>query len=147
LELSGGMSAAATQFHIGDTVSFAPDWLQVGSATTVVFPDGSSLQLAAGQTNFTQTTMPGIYHVKAGTTEKQFAVNLDAAESRTSPLPLDELERLGVPVPKGMRTIAPVAHGKPLVQSAELEGRQKLWRWFIAATLGVLLIETTIAGW
>jgi hypothetical protein len=149
LELSGGLSAAATQLHIGDSVSFASDWVQAGNTTTVTFPDGSSLKLAAGETNFTQTTMPGIYQVKAGTIEKHFAVNLDAAESRTSPMPLDELERLGAPVAKlaTAATIARAARGKPLLQSAELENHQKLWRWFIAATLGVLLMETAIAGW
>jgi hypothetical protein len=29
----------------------------------------------------------------------------------------------------------------------EAEGRQKLWRWFIAATLAVLLVESALAGW
>lgn len=31
--------------------------------------------------------------------------------------------------------------------AAEAEGRQKLWRWFLIATLAVLLIETAVAGW
>jgi len=148
LELSGGVSAAATQFRVGDDVPFPPEWVPAGSAGMVTFPDGSSLKLAASETNFTQITMPGVYQVKAGTIEKRFAVNLDTAESRTSPLPLDELERLGVPVPKA--TTAAMAHasrGKPLLQSAKVESRQKLWRWFIVATLGVLLMETAIAGW
>jgi hypothetical protein len=143
LELSGGAFAPAAQFHVGDTVPLAP----AETGATITLPDGSSLKVAAGETNFTQTTMPGIYQVKAGTSEKRFAVNLDASESRTSPLPLDELEHLGAPVAKATTTtIAYAAHGKALLQSAELESRQKLWRWFIVATLGVLLMETAIAG-
>ena len=39
------------------------------------------------------------------------------------------------------------ARREALLQSNEAEGRQKLWRWFIGATLLVLLIETAIAGW
>ena len=49
---------------------------------------------------------PGIYNVASqplsepsaapSQRPKRFAVNLDAAESRTSPLPVDELERLAV---------------------------------------------------
>jgi hypothetical protein len=34
-----------------------------------------------------------------------------------------------------------------MLQGMEAEGRQKLWRWFIAATLAVLLVESALAGW
>jgi hypothetical protein len=30
--------------------------------------------------------------------------------------------------------------------NAELEGRQKLWRWLILAVIGILIIETWLAG-
>src|SRR5262249_30678651 len=73
LELAGGMSAPANQFHVGDAVPLGEG--RTGGKLT--FPDGSSLKLGAGETNFTQTTMPGIYQVKAGTNELHFAVNLD----------------------------------------------------------------------
>ena len=36
---------------------------------------------------------------------------------------------------------------KTLLQGIETENRQKLWRWFIAATLAVLLVESLLAGW
>jgi anti-sigma-K factor RskA len=55
------------------------------------------------------------------------------------------VEGLGVPV-------APAAdaqktpENQALMQAAEAESRQKLWRWFIAATLAVLLVETALAG-
>ncbi|MGC3960073.1 MAG: BatA domain-containing protein [Verrucomicrobiota bacterium] len=148
LELSGGTTAPTLPLHVGDAVSVAGDSHQAGSAGTVTLPDGAAVKLAAGETNFTQTTMPGIYQVKAGAAERRFAVNLDPAESRTAPVPLDELERLGVPTSKAEeKAIASTVSGKPLPQSTELENRQKLWRWFIMATLGVLLLETVIAGW
>jgi hypothetical protein len=147
LELGVGATETATQFFVGDTVPLAKDWLKSGGDIVVTLADASTLKVAAGETTFAQTTMPGIYHVKSGTKEKQFAVNLDVAESRTSPLPLDELERLGAPVEKSAAEATQIARQKIVLQSAELENHQKLWRWFIAATLGVLLIETGIAGW
>jgi len=147
LELSGGTAAAGTQFAVGDTVPLPADWLQPNEPATVTFPDGASSKLASGKTNFTQTTMPGVFQLKVGASVKQFALNLDAAESRTTPLPLDELERLGAPLPKATVEIAHVTQQKAVLHSTELENRQKLWRWFIAATLGVLLIETGMAGW
>ena len=148
LELSGGPTAPAAQIIVGEPVPFAAVLVQGGATVAVTLPDGAALQLATGETNFTQTTMPGIYQAKVGMREQRFAVNLDAMESRTAPVPLDELERLGVPTAKTESAApAPAAKGKPLTQSTELESRQKLWRWFILATLGVLLLETALAGW
>jgi Mg-chelatase subunit ChlD len=148
LELSGNLSLATAQpqYHVGDRLTFPAELMQADG--TVTLPDSSSLKVAVGETNFTQTSMPGVYYMKAGTMERRFAVNVDPAESLTSPLPIDELDRLGVPVNVATApTITQAARARTLLQSAELETRQKLWRWFIAATLGVLLIETGMAGW
>jgi hypothetical protein len=32
------------------------------------------------------------------------------------------------------------------MHNAELENRQKLWRWLILAAIGVLVVETWVAG-
>ena len=77
----------------------------------------------------------------------RFAVNLDANESRTAPLGTDELEQLGLPVARVATVAAVPVENKTLLQGIEAENRQKLWRWFIAATLAVLLIESALAGW
>jgi hypothetical protein len=147
LELSGNLSlvAAQPQYHVGDRLTFPGELM--GAGGTVTLPDGSPLKVAIGETNFTQASMPGVYQLKAGSVEKQFAVNLYPAESLTSPLPIDELDRLGVPVSAPTPTVTQAARARTLLQSVELESRQKLWRWFVAATLGVLLVETGMAGW
>ena len=88
---------------------------------------------------------PGLYTAEVGKEQKRFAVNVDPAESRLAPLPMDELERLGAPILASTATL-PSATGKADLQFAELENRQKLWRWLIAATLVALLIETWLGG-
>src|SRR5205823_4498876 len=98
LEQSGGIKAQLAQYTVGDAV-LLPE--SEASATTnksvnIRKPDGSQVELAKGA-KFTQTDMPGIYEV-ASKPPVQFAVNLDPIESKTAPLPLEELERLGVPV-------------------------------------------------
>ena len=92
--------------------------------------------------------MPGIYTIGSTQPPKRFAVNLDASESRTAPLPSDELERLGAPVARQARVMAAAAEParKIQLQNAELENRQKLWRWILVATVAVLLFETWLAG-
>lgn len=147
LDLSGAAPPAPEQFLVGDTVRLAslPQATAVAT-TTLRLPDGSQFAWPAGQTNFTQTLTPGIYTVTSAQPARSFAVNLDPAESRVAPLPADELERLGAPVPEPTPSVAGVTGRSVRLQSAELEGRQKLWRWCILATLVILLAESWLAG-
>ena len=79
---------------------------------------------------------------------QRFAVNLDPAESRTAPLPVEELERLRLPLKGPNPELVKQQEKQRLrLQAAELEQRQKLWRWLIVAALVVLLLETWLAGW
>jgi hypothetical protein len=74
-------------------------------------------------------------------------VNLDAAESWTAPLAVDEFEHLGVPLKARETDIATRIAQQRHLHDAELEGRQKLWRWLTLSALVVLLVETWLAGW
>lgn len=143
LELAGGVGSFATHYTVGDAV---PLPAEVG-ATGVRGPDGTVTALPAGAGAFQQATQPGVYETTGGTRSLRFAVNLEASESRTAPLSADELEQLGVPVARGAVQATPTAENKTLLQGLEAENRQKLWRWFVAATLAVLLVESALAGW
>jgi hypothetical protein len=104
----------------------------------IEFHPGDPIPIGPAQQFFTS---PGIFTVNSN----RFAVNLDPAESRTAALPTDELERLGAPMTRQSSTIS----AKPAqvrLQNAELENRQKFWRWLIIATLALLLFETWFAG-
>jgi hypothetical protein len=148
LDQAGGVSAQLAQFRVGDTVDLSALATKSGGSTlSVRKPDGSPVQLSTGETRLTQTDQPGIYEVSAAPTPVKFAVNLDASESRTAPLPTDEVERLGVPMKSAEVTPALVAAKQETLHNAELEARQKLWRWLIVAALAVLLVETWLAGW
>lgn len=108
-------------------------------------PDGTTARLKSGDETFAGTDQPGVYTLETASGAKSFAVNLDPAESRTSPLPVETLEQLGVKRSGGeAESISPEQQRQML--NAELEGRQKLWRWLILATAGVLIVETWLAG-
>lgn len=148
LELSGGLAPAPTQWFVGDRVPLDSGRGRPGEgATTVRTPDGTDIALPAGSAAFAQTMQPGIYQLATGGRTQQFAVNVDPNESHTAPLAADELEHLGVHVASVDPAPARTADNKILLQGIEAEGRQKLWRWFIAATLAVLLVESALAGW
>ena len=103
-------------------------------------PDGAPLVLASE---------PGIYSVSwatdSGPRKSLFAANLDPLESRTSPLGLDELAAIGVPLAKAAGEEA-TEEEKRQLQSRELEASQRVWQWLILAGLLLLLLETWLAG-
>ena len=146
LEDSGAPAPAPEQYYVGDTIPLVPQPRADLSETTVQLPDGSLASLSAAETNFSKATMPGIYNVVSATPARRFAVNLDPAESRTAPVSVDELERLGAPLAHRVTAMDREAERKLRLQNTELEIRQKLWRWFVVMTLAVLLFETWLAG-
>ena len=145
LEQAGGIKSQLAQFHVGDEINLAS--FLSSSALSIRKPDGSQIQLGAGESRFGQTDQPGIYTLAALQPPVRFAVNLDAAESRTAPMSAEELMRLGVPLKPPEIQLARQHEQKRRLHNAELENQQKLWRWLMVAALGVLLVETWLAGW
>lgn len=144
--LSWAMAAAPSrsQFVVGDSI---PSPISTGSAVEWQSPDGKREMLPAG-TAFVRTDVPGFYTARFDGKERQFAVNLSADESRTTPGSVDQLAKLGVPL-KGNETrltAAAAASQSVLSQKHELEGRQKLWRWLIAGALLTLIAEMVLSG-
>jgi hypothetical protein len=144
LEASGSPAGLLPQYRVGDVVplaGFDPD----APLRTIRSPSGSETRLN-GETNFSATLVPGIYTVSSAQSTQHFAVNLDPFESRTAPLSVDELAKLGAPILEPALSVAGEANRKVRLLNAELENRQKLWRWFLAGTMVLLLIETWLAG-
>jgi hypothetical protein len=112
----------------------------------VRLPDGSVSEVPAEVTHFPGTIAPGIYEQTRPEPARQFAVNLEGAESRTGLLPVENLEALGTP----MRSATAVTERRPerklQLAAIEAESRQKMWRWLIVAALGMLIIESLLAG-
>ena len=142
LEMSGVTSNGSASFVVGDPIPVPAGT----SAAAMELPNGRKETLPADATRFAGTNKPGIYTWVDGARRVSFAVNLDPNESRTAPLALDELERLGVPA-KAAVTFAPTAVAPEKMRALEAENRQKLWWWAIAGTLVVLLVESALAGW
>jgi hypothetical protein len=144
LDQTGRNSQPPTQYHVDDVIAIAPP-AGAPEPLKVSIPDGTQLSLSGSETNFSQTAIPGVYQLASAAGTRRLAVNLDAAESRTTPLPADELERLGAPISLLPAAVIETARQVRL-QNRELEGRQKLWRWVLAAALSVLLFETWLSG-
>jgi len=148
LEQAGGLRAQLAQYRVGDIVDLAAIVAKSGGATVSVRkPDGSQVGLASGDARFTQTEHPGVYEILAQPSPVRFVVNLDSAESKTAPLSVDELERLGLPMKPHEIALSKQVELRQSMHDTDLESRQKLWRWLIVTALVVLMGETLLAGW
>jgi hypothetical protein len=132
-----------SQRHVFEKIELASS---VGDAKrSVQKPDGTNQVLAADEKLFESTDEPGIYQVVLDGEESRLAFNLTADESRTAPLALEELEHRGARVGT-QPTVEQIAERQRQARIFELENRQKMWRWLIVAVLGLLIVETALAG-
>ena len=137
LEQSSNVPVPKAQYFAGDEILLPPS----AQPLTIRQPGGSEI---AASGKFVADT-PGIYAITPGA--QRFVVNLAPEESRLTPLTPDRLASLGVPLRKAGRVASvDAAKREAQAQAAELENRQKLWRWLLLAALVVLLLETLIAG-
>lgn len=146
LDRACGREFTALDYHVGDSVTLPesaqpPIRIQRPDGSVVVVPQESGRR-------FTDTVMPGVYSLVSASTPVRFAVNLSPSESNTAPLPVEELERMGVRLTAGrdLRKIEAGAARQRQMHSIELESRQKLWRWIIVAVIAILAAETWLAG-
>jgi hypothetical protein len=143
LERSGG-EPRLPYYEVSQPVALTDE--QAGSGErTVHKPDGAEVGLPAGARVFEGTDQPGVYSVASSGTERQFAVNLAASESKTAPLELDELEQRRVRL-RRQPARADEREQRRQMRDAELESRQKLWRWLLAMAMAVVIGETWLAG-
>lgn len=143
LDRACGTGETLAGVSIGESVAFPGK--PRAAALVIHKPDGGEVRLPADAGSFSQTDQPGVYHVGAGAEELRFAVNLAAAESNTAPLELEQLEQLGVRLGADLTRTERLSRIRQQ-RDTELEGRQKIWRWLIVGTLGVLVLETWWAG-
>jgi hypothetical protein len=145
LDWSGGAAPSRSQFQTGEPI---PSPVSSGDVLQWRKPDGRVVGVAAGKP-FTETDLPGIYAVQAGSRLRHFAVNLPLDESRTAPMSADDLARVGVPLlsPAGIAAARPPAATQRRLQREDLEARQKPWRWVIIGLFAAALVEIGLSGW
>ena len=72
-------------------------------------------------------------------------MNLHPLESDIAAMPIEHLESMNVTVgtqPTRARELSRLQN----LHDVELEGRQKIWKWLLVMALGILILETALAG-
>ncbi|MBI2478890.1 MAG: BatA domain-containing protein [Planctomycetia bacterium] len=128
-------------FAVGDAVPMPTDI----KSYVVVTPDGTRTELDDESHWYRETDMPGIYEIQGGPVPVRFAVNLMARETDTALMDLEQLTELGIQMGEHL-TREEESDRQRQLRDIELESQQQLWRWLIVLVLGILGLETWLAG-
>ncbi|MCA9118867.1 MAG: BatA domain-containing protein [Planctomycetaceae bacterium] len=141
LDQAVGSPVEMPSFVVGDAVPIPTDHRPHSVAT----PRGETVDLDASQQWFRDTTEPGIYEIQGGAVPVLFAVNLTARETETAAMDIEQLAELGIELGEH-NTREEESDRQRQLRDIELESQQQLWRWLIVVVLGVLGLETWLAG-
>jgi hypothetical protein len=141
LDQAAGSPVEMPSFVVGDAVPMPADT----KTYSVGKPDGTRAELDDEAHWFRETDQPGIYEIQGGTVPVRFAVNLMARETDTAMMDLEQLTELGVQLGEHL-TRDEESDRQRQLRDIELESQQQLWRWLIVVVLGVLGLETWLAG-
>ncbi|MEX2317880.1 MAG: BatA domain-containing protein [Pirellulales bacterium] len=112
---------------------------------SIVKPDGAKVLVADDTRTFRDTNQPGVYALTVADRPEFIAVNLDPAESQVSPLAVEAVEQFGARLVNSAAIVENDVQRQQL-RDAQLESRQKMWQWLIAAAFCVAVSETWLAG-
>ncbi len=145
LEHALGDRPAVSSAAVGNALPLPAD----ATSAVIKKPDDSIQTWSAESKTTLVVEEPGLYEIQAGSESLTLAVNLPADESRTDPLAPEQLEAYGVKWSSkaAVPTSAPVAEQLRQQQLVELEHQQQLWRWALVAAIGLLVLESLLAGW
>ncbi len=144
LGYGGVLTEQRPLYGVGDPVVLPT---QAG-ALTLQTPSGTAVTLAPDQRVFSDTDEPGLYRVTTDAGPRLFAVNLHPRESRTSPMPPEDLESLGVTLNAHPAESNPrMEESRRHSSGAALEQGQKLWRSLLCALLIVCFMEMALGAW
>jgi hypothetical protein len=144
VEDRGAARDFATSYLVNELVPLT-DRAALGDDARVTGPGGIDVPLPADATAFVEASRPGVYTLSTTRGPVRFAVNIDPLESDTAPLEPEAFEQLGVKL-AGRSDAALDAARLEQLRDVELEGRQRIWQWLVAAALGALIVETWLAG-
>ncbi len=147
LEHGGTLSNRQSQYFVGDPVPVPSGEGKMPATRRVRRPNDSTMDPDDSPQAFTQMDLPGIYEIESPAGIRAFAVNLSPGESRTEPMAVEDIERMGISLePVSDAAAQTTSQATRQAGFTEMESEQKLWRWVLMTTLAMLLIEIWLSG-
>lgn len=146
LDFGAGVHDVRSHYLVGQAVDLSS--LTEADSISVTTPGGETFNLEESR-QFLATDTPGIYTIETGDTSIRFAVNLHPNESDTTQILDETLLGLGIPGIENLGLEKPnpiVEAAQEKLKAAEIEERQKYWKWIVLAALVIASLETLSAG-
>lgn len=141
IELATKTEPIATNSLVGDAIEIPKGY------DRLVSPDGNVAFLEGSSSQVLNT--PGIHSLSSSSNsdleDLQVAVNIDPAESQIESMPIDQVAALGVAIGSHNTSEEEVEQQRRLLDF-ELENRQKLWKWLVLGSIGLVIAESWLAG-
>lgn len=146
LDPTGTARSAQRTYAVGQPISFAfDDVVAVDDAGTILSEEAAEIG-----TESIRILEPGLYRLQGrdagGEFTREVAIQVPESESQLLPLDTDVFEQYGIGIGK-VETDEQRREAARQLQVEELEQKQRMWQWLIAAGIVVLAIETFLAGW
>ncbi|MEZ6138445.1 MAG: BatA domain-containing protein [Pirellulaceae bacterium] len=154
LDPSGQRRRLLASFEVGERIEIAQVLPTMAGATKqnaivrVMGKDGQEVSsgVAVVHPDAVEILQPGLFTLQLNELSRQIAVQVPASESQHSPLDPDIFAQYSIEL-GSVKSDAERRESLRQLQIEELEGKQRLWQWLIAAGLAVLGLETVLAGW
>jgi hypothetical protein len=115
------------------------------AAATLRGPAGDERPILAGADEIEGFDRPGVFRLEQADRRQPVAINLTPSESLTTAADDTLLQQYGVQLGQ-QATVTEQLERQRQMRDLELERRQQIWRWLIAAALLALLAETWLAA-
>ena len=132
------------QFFVGNRVDVTRFNNGAVSGSVAITPPGEGATTVETADVFLPTE-PGLYTAKGTDWSETFAVNLLPAESRTEPIPMDQFQKLGLPMDEAAALPGQLAADAETMEKTEAN-RLEYWQWALAAVLLFVTLETVLAA-
>jgi hypothetical protein len=142
LDPQGAFRRSQLSYEIGERVEVEDRIVRVTDASG---NDVSEAQ-AQVQDRSVRFYAPGLYSVEYQDAARQVVVDIPRSESKLTPMDSDVFEQYGVELGK-LASDQQRQDSARQMQVEELESKQRLWQWLIAAGIVILAMETLLAGW
>lgn len=159
-----GRTEATPSFTVGQVIDLADpraleaaglvpgaaEGLEDGAEQVALTPSGDGVRIPeGGEARFLSLDQRGFYTIRppGGNPERPFtlAVNVDVEESGLETIDPEDVV-LQVRAAAG-GVMGNGADGAQALRREDQERRQSLWRWILAAALGLLILETVLSNW
>lgn len=142
LDPRGSTRKLSFAYEVGQSISFE------GQGVSIVDQAGNAVSSPTADVSEAQVRIwePGLYRLQSENASREVAIQIPASEGHLTPLDIDVFEQYGVSLGK-VESEQQLRDSARQMQIEELERKQRLWQWLIAAGIAVLALETLIAGW